>query len=195
MADKQQRSLQELRHKLDAFISGREELIRFLRKAVTKIDEHHRNVKIAKVVTDYSGISGAVVSLVGLGLAIPTGGLSLLLTIGGELFAAASGAAHLGSDVVEHILNKSYINDLQKLSQVDERNSIEFIHRLEVYVANLPNNPIQNNMSAEIIRNLLQEIASVTSLGLSIVRVTEIASTAIRPIDVFTAPSAVLGER
>jgi len=195
MAEEAQHLQQELERMSHTFIEGRENLIHFLNSAATKLDRHHKNVKIAKVVTDYSGISSTIISLVGLGLAIPTGGLSLTLAIFGGLGAAASGAAHLSSDVVEYILNEFYINDLQRLSQVDERNLMELIRRLEIYVANLPYNLIQNNMPAEIIRDLSREILSVTGLGFSVVRVTGIASTAFRSVEVFSAASAFLGER
>jgi len=191
----QQLQQEELRNKLSNFIVSRQNLVCFLYKAATELDEHHKNVKITKVVTGSTGIAGTLISLAGLVFAIPTGGLSLTLTVGGSVLAATSGAAHLGSGVVEHFLDQSYMDDLDKLSRADEENYFRLNDYLPRYVEELRNNFFNNNVSHETKLDIIKEISNLASVGCSIVRVTRVASTAARSIRVFATASAVLGEK
>jgi hypothetical protein len=196
MDNVQQRLQQEdLRNILNNFIISRRNLIRFLYKAATELDEHHKNVIITKVVTGSTGIAGTIIGLAGLAFAIPTGGLSLTLTCAGSVLAATSGAAHLGSGVVEHFLNQSYMNELDELSQADENNYFRFNNYVRERVEELRNDPFNNNVFAERELVIFNQITNLANVGFSIIRVTRVASTAARSIRVFSTASAVLGEK
>jgi len=191
----QQLQQEELRNKLSNFIVSRQNLVCFLYKAATELDEHHKNVKITKVVTGSTGIAGTLISLAGLAFAIPTGGLSLTLTVAGSVLAATSGAAHLGSGAVEHFLEQSCMDKLDKLSRADEENYFRLNDYLPRYVEELRNNVFNNNVSDETKLDIVTEISNLASVGCSIVRVTRVASTAARSIRVFATASAVLSEK
>jgi hypothetical protein len=198
-ARRQRQLLAELQEILNSFIISRQELIRFLHETAVKLDKHHNNVKITKVVTGSTGIVGTVIGLVGSGIslvgflsAVPTGGLSLTLTVGGGALGAISGVAHLVSGGVEPILNKFYIEKLNKLSQADERSCLRLNGYLENRVRELRDNAFDRNIFADAGFDITKEILSLASLGCSIIRVTRVASTAARSIQVF---GTVIGER
>jgi hypothetical protein len=184
-----------IRRALIIYKRGREELVDFLYEAADKLDGHHKNVKITKVVTGSTAIVGTVTGLIGLAFAIPTGGISLVVTVGGSVLAAISGATQLGSDIVKHILDQSYINKLAELSRMDEENWSTLNNYLERYDEEFRNNVPNNNISCETGLDIFKELSSLTNLGCSIIRVTRVASTAARSIQVLGTVSAVLGER
>jgi hypothetical protein len=199
MANTRRQLLGELQEILNNFIISRQKLIRFLHETAVKLDKHHKNVKITKVVTGSTGIVGTGIGLVGFGIslvgflfAVPTGGLSLTLTVGGGALGAISGVAHLVSGGVEPILNKIYIERLDKLSQADERSCLRLNGYLEKCVRELRDNAFNRNIFADAGFDITKEILSLASLGCSIIRVIRVASTAARSVRVF---GAVFGER
>jgi hypothetical protein len=195
MIDAEQQLQQDLLNLLYIFIVSRQNLIRFLYKAATELDGHHKNVIITKIVTGSTAVVGTLIGLAGLVLAPPTGGLSLVMTIGGTVLAATSEAAYLGSSAVKHFLNQSYIDDLDKFSQADEENLFKLEGYLQTRVKELRNNTFNNDVSLETGLGIFKEISSLTSLGCSIVRVTRLTSTAARSIRIFRVASTTLGER
>ncbi|CAF1109931.1 unnamed protein product [Rotaria sordida] len=187
--------VQILQRHLNAFLEKRTEMIDFLNHCANTLDEHNKNVKITKVVTGSTGIGGTLISLAGIVLAGPTGGLSLVLTFCGGILATASGAAHLGSDLVERILTKTHLNKLDRLCQTDEENFIQLNNYLRQFVTNLRNNTFRNYISSKTQRNAFQELASLTNLTYSVVRITRVASSTGRSIRVFSAVSFISSER
>jgi hypothetical protein len=195
MIDAEQQLQQDLLNLLYIFIVSRQNLIRFLYKAATELDGHHKNVIITKIVTGSTAVVGTLIGLAGLVFAPPTGGLSLVMTIGGTVLAATSEAAYLGSSAVKHFLNQSYMDDLDKFSQADEENLFKLEGYLQTRVKELRNNTFNNDVSLETGLGIFKEISSLTSLGCSIVRVTRLTSTAAQSIRIFRVASTTLGER
>ncbi|CAF4057035.1 unnamed protein product, partial [Rotaria sp. Silwood1] len=97
------------------FIQGRRELVLQIIQIADKLDQHHRNVKITKVVTGSTGIFGGLIALGGVLLAVPTAGLSLTAFLGGSVLATASTIAHIGSDIVECVLSRANLDDLNRI--------------------------------------------------------------------------------
>jgi hypothetical protein len=195
MIDAEQQLQQDPLNLLHIFIVSRQNLISFLYKAATELDGHHENVIITKIVTGSTAVVGTIISLTGLILVVPTGGLSAVMTIGGTVLAATSEAASLGSSVVNHFLNQSYMDDLDKFSQADEEIFFKLQDYLRRRVEELRANTFNNNVSLETRLGIFKEISSLTSLGCSIVRVTRATSTAARSIRIFRVASTTLGER
>jgi hypothetical protein len=186
--------MNDLRRQLKSFVTSRRKLIRFLYQAADELDKHHKNVKITKVVTGSTGIVGTVVSIAGIIFAVPTGGLSMILTIGGATLAATSGVAHLGSDAAKHFLTQSYIDKLDKLSHADETKFLKLTRDAVESIENLRNTSVDGNISCKTKLDIFNELSSLANLGCSIIRVTRVASTTARSIRVFSAASVVLGK-
>jgi hypothetical protein len=186
---------EDLLNLLYTFIISRQNLVRFLYKAATEIDGHNKNVIITKIVTGSTATAGTIISLIGLALAVPTGGLSAVMTIGGTALALTSETAYLGSNVVKYFINQSYIDDLDKLSQADEKNVFKLANYLPKRVEELRNNTFNSKVSCGTKLDTVPEITSLANLGCSIIRITRVASKAARSIRVFRFASTALGER
>lgn len=182
------------KHILNNFNENRAKLVQFLHNTATELGEHHKNIKITKVVTGSTAIAGTLMGVGGVALALPTGGISLALTLGGGLLAATSGVAHLGSGIVENILEKRYIDELDKLSRADEEYYLGLNTYLEERLKKLHKNASKHKMSIETRLDLVKELSWLSGLGCSLVRVTQITSTAARSIRIFGAASAVFGK-
>ncbi|CAF4941159.1 unnamed protein product, partial [Rotaria sp. Silwood2] len=66
-----QQQLENLQNLLSDFLDKREKAISSIIEIANKLDEHHSNVNITKVVTSSTGIVGTILSIAGLALAIP----------------------------------------------------------------------------------------------------------------------------
>ncbi|CAF1461351.1 unnamed protein product [Rotaria sp. Silwood1] len=178
---------------LDDFFQNRAEMIRLIEESANELDEVHKNVKITKVVTGSTGIAGTVLCLTGFALAIPTAGLSILLTIGGSALAAASGTAYLGSDIAEHILTKSHLKKLDELCQADEANVLKLNDYLKKENEKLQKNSTNEYTLRETASSILGEITSLSNLTCSIVRISQAATLTVNSVKFIGAASAILG--
>jgi hypothetical protein len=184
---------ENIRKIFDDFLQNRAEMIRLIDEIAKELDEVHKNVKITKVVTGSTGIAGTILCLTGLVLAIPTAGLSMFLTIGGGALAAASGTAHLGSDIAEHVITKSRLNKFDELCQADEANVLKLHDFLEE-----ENEKLQNSIGEHTLRetatSIVGEIASFSNLTCSIIRVSQAATLTINTIKMIGVASTVLSK-
>ncbi len=172
MANERQQLLQELQSVLNTFIKNREELIRFLREAATELDGYHKKVKVAEIALMF-------------GLSL-TGPLSVN-------FALSASSSVAGA--IENILNKSYIDKLDKLSRIDEESYLKFNSYLERYDEELRNKASNNNISCEIRGTISSQISTLADVECSLVHVTQAASTAARSIEVVGATLPDSGKR
>jgi hypothetical protein len=185
---------QDLLNLLYIFIINRHNLIRFLYKAATEIDGHHKNVIVTKIVTGSTAIAGTIIGLAGLALLPITGGLSTVMTVGGATLALTSETAYLGSSVIRYFLNKSYIDELDKLSQADEESYFKLADYLRKRIEELRQDTFNDNVSFETGLGVAGEISSLANLGCTIIRVTGIASRIVRSIRVLRVASTTLGK-
>lgn len=182
------------KEKFNAFLQSREEIISTLKEIADGLDEVHKNVKITKVVTGSTGIAGTILCVSGLIFAIPTGGLSLFLTVSGGALAAASGTAHLGSDIAERIITKSRLEKLDKLSQVDEANVLACNSFLQKATEKLQNG-IGKHTGQQISSSIVGELTSVSNFTCSIVRISQAATLTVNTVKFIGTASAVLSKK
>ncbi|XP_025099073.1 uncharacterized protein LOC112566878 [Pomacea canaliculata] len=90
------------------------ELRDIIRKIITELDEHHRNVNIATATGSAASFLGGVMTVASAILAIPTGGLTLPLAGAGAILAGAGGTVSVGATLVEFIINKHNVSDVQR---------------------------------------------------------------------------------
>ncbi|XP_029811677.1 apolipoprotein L3-like [Suricata suricatta] len=76
--------------------------IRKLCELADKADEVHRKCTITNIVASYTGAASGVLTLLGLGLAPVTAGISLTLSATGMGLGAASAVTSVSSTIVEH---------------------------------------------------------------------------------------------
>jgi len=184
---------EDIKQRLDAFLRNREEMIQLIHEIAKELDEVHKNVKITKVVTGSTGIAGSILFLTGLALAIPTAGLSMFLTVGGGVLAAASGTAHLGSEITERLITKSRLEKFDKLCQSDEANVLKLNEFLQKENENLQNT-IGEHTVRQITSSICGEISSLSNLTCSIVRISQAATLTVNTIKIIGAASAVLSK-
>jgi hypothetical protein len=190
-----QRTSQEEPNKLlQNFIQHRIQLIQFIIETADKLDEHHKNIKIAKVVTGSTAIGGTLISLAGLAFALPTGGLSLGVFLCGGILAATSTTAHVGSDAVEHFLTKSHKNNLQMLSATDEQNIFRVQDYLRDQNEKLQKERLNENTLRGTASSLAAEAANIANLACSIVRVAKGATLAVKTIRLVGTASAIFSK-
>ncbi|CAF1304934.1 unnamed protein product [Adineta steineri] len=176
---------------IEQFIQGRREVIARIIQIADKLDEHHRNVKITKVVTGSTGIFGSVVAVGSLLLAVPTGGLSVVAFIGGGLLGAASTIAHVGSGITENILTRISLKDLQAICQIDERNFIRLNDFLTEQIRILQNeNPFPRAVHSKTF--VITAPLSSINLVCSVLRVTQGAKLTVKTIRNIGRASIVL---
>jgi len=151
-------------------------------------------VKISKVVTGSTGIVGTLICVTGLVLAIPTAGLSMFLSIGGGVLAAASSTAHLGSDIVESLFKKSYLDKLDKLCQADEASVAKLSDHLKNANERIQKNFMDENTLRETASSAFGELLSLSNLTCSIIRVSQAATLTVNSVKFIGVTSAVLGK-
>jgi hypothetical protein len=178
---------------LDDFFQNRELMIRSITEIANELDEVHKNVKITKVVTGSAGIAGTILCIIGLALAVPTAGVSIALTLSGGILAATSGAAHLGSDITEHLITKNRLNKFNELCQTDEANVLKLQNFLQK-----ENEKLQNNTTESIVRGTLssvaEEISIIGGLTCSIVRISQAATLTVDTIKIIGTVGIVLSK-
>ena len=172
--------------KINTFIQGRRELIVRIVTIADKLDQHHRNVKITKVVTGSTGILGGLIALGGIVLAIPTGGFSLVAVFGGSILGSASTITHVGTDVVEGLLTRANLNDLNVACRTDEANILSLKEDLNRLSATQSESPSTISVVA----------AQLTTINVacSIVRITQRATLSVRTVRMIGGASIFLSK-
>jgi hypothetical protein len=188
-----EQTTENIRQQLDAFLQNRVELVLLMQEYANELDEVHKNVKITKVVTGSTGIVGTILCVTGLVLAIPTAGVSMLLTVGGGALAAASGTAHLGSDITERLITKSRLDKLNELCQADEANILTLDGFLKRESEQLKN-AIGESTVRETTSSVLGEISSFSNLTCSIVRISQATTLTVNTIKFIGIASVVLSK-
>jgi hypothetical protein len=188
-----EQTTENIRQQLDAFLQNRVELVLLMQEYANELDEVHKNVKITKVVTGSTGIVGTILCVTGLVLAIPTAGVSMLLTVGGGALAAASGTAHLGSDITERLITKSRLDKLNELCQADEANILTLDGFLKRESEQLKN-AIGESTVRETTSSVLGEISSFSNLTCSIVRISQAATLTVNTIKFIGIASVALSK-
>jgi len=187
--------LEELETIIQDFRDIRKKMVFIFNESADKVDKHHKNVKITKIVVDGTGIIGTTVSIIGLALVLPTGGLSMIMVAGGGALAIASGATHLGSDITEHILTKSHIEKLAQLCLADEANILRLNGYLKKVAADLKTSDPDCIMDCATGFRILNVISGTARLTCSVVRVTRVASSTFKVVRVLGHVSYVLGKK
>jgi hypothetical protein len=187
-------SYEDIRKMLDIFRQNRAEIIRFIQESADKLDDVHKSVKISKIVTGSTGIVGTLTCATGLALAIPTGGLSMFLGVGGGVLAAASSTAHLGSDIFERLFTKSYLDKLDKLCQADEANILKLSDHLKNANEIMQENFMDENTLRETVSSAVGELFSLGNLTCSVIRVSQAATLTVNSVKFIGVTSAVLGK-
>ncbi|XP_062619636.1 uncharacterized protein LOC134281184 [Saccostrea cucullata] len=107
-------------------------------KIVQELELRRRNVNIATISGSSTGILGAVLTAVGIGIAPITAGASVALAVAGGVLAATGGTVTLGAKFTETILNKNtlevlkrYQNNFQELSKTVESKLEEFSNQIK----------------------------------------------------------------
>ncbi|CAF2982781.1 unnamed protein product [Rotaria sp. Silwood2] len=188
-----QQQLQNLQNLLSDFLDKREKAISSIIEIANKLDEHRSNVNITKVVTSSTGIVGTILSIAGLALAIPSGGLSTVLTVGGIGLAVTSGAAHAGSDITERILARSHLKTLDEICQADESNIFRLADYLEIMKDDIQRSFSDGKIDLRRANSIIQGVSSLTNLTCSIIRITQATCLSIRTIPFVGATSVALG--
>ncbi|CAF2977028.1 unnamed protein product [Rotaria sp. Silwood2] len=175
------------------FIQGRRELVLRIIQIADKLDQHHRNVKITKVVTNSTGIFGGLIALGSVLLAVPTAGLSLTAFVGGGILATASTIAHVGSDIVEYVLSRSNLDDLNMLCKADETNFLQLNRYVNEQIDRLQNENSSETTISSTTSTIAAQLTTV-NLACSIVRVTQGATLTVRTIRVIGRASIFLSK-
>ncbi|CAF2780507.1 unnamed protein product [Rotaria sp. Silwood2] len=175
------------------FIQGRRELVLRIIQIADKLDQHHRNVKITKVVTNSTGIFGGLIALGSVLLAVPTAGLSLTAFVGGGILATASTIAHVGSDIVEYVLSRANLDDLNMLCKTDETNFLQLNRYVNEQIDRLQNENSSETTISSTTSTIAAQLTTV-NLACSIVRVTQGATLTVRTIRVIGRASIFLSK-
>ncbi|XP_025099660.1 uncharacterized protein LOC112567252 [Pomacea canaliculata] len=118
------------------------ELRRIVRTINTELDEHHKNVNIANATGSAASLFGGVLTIAGAILAIPTAGLTLPLAGAGALVAGAGGAVCLGASIVELVIQKHNLNDVDRRWETFQKDLSDYytdVYGSEVVPSNILN--------------------------------------------------------
>ena len=85
----------------ETWAKERRDCIKEVRELAENIDWHHRNTNIAQLPTSAVGITGGVLSIVGLALIPVTFGVSLGLTIAGGVVGGVAAATGVGNTIAD----------------------------------------------------------------------------------------------
>ncbi|XP_025099756.1 uncharacterized protein LOC112567324 [Pomacea canaliculata] len=85
-----------------------------IRRIIKDLDEAHKNINIANATASAISLIGGVMTVGGAILAIPTAGLSLSVAGAGALVAGAGGVVGLTASIVEHIIQKHNLYEVQQ---------------------------------------------------------------------------------
>lgn len=190
MSNNENNSIEKI---LEDFLGNREEMILEMMRIADELDEVHKNVNITKVVTGSTGIAGTILCISGLVLAIPTAGLSMFLTVGGGALAAASGTAHLGSDIAEHVIKRSRLEKFDELCQADEIHIGKLHDTLQEENEKLQN-AVDKGTIALTTTSTIGEVASITNLTCSVVRITQATTLTVNTLRFIGVASVVFSK-
>ena len=111
----------ELEAELTTLVQLRRETIQELLQIASKLDKHHKNVNISKMVGSSVGIIGGVTGIVGLGLIPVSFGISAIVAGVGAGVAALGGITSSGADVAEFGITRKLVAKAQKAIDADKR--------------------------------------------------------------------------
>jgi len=178
---------------INKFIQGRRDLIVFIVQIADKLDQHHRNVKITKVVTGSTGIFGGLIALGGVLLAAPTGGLSLAAVFGGSILGSASTIAHVGSDIVEGLLTRANLNDLNMICKTDEANILSLNRYLNDRIETLQNENSSESANPSAASAIAAQLTTI-NVACSFDQITKRATLTVRTIRIIGRASILLSK-
>ena len=101
------------------WIPVRQRTMEQLKELAAKLHQHHRNVNISTITGASMGTVGGALSIAGFFAAVPTLGASLILSLVGAGIGGAGGLVMSGSKVVEIILEKLGLKDVQAAIKED----------------------------------------------------------------------------
>ena len=102
-----------------------------LEELATKLHEHHRNVNIATITGASMGTVGGILSVAGLITAPFTFGAGIIVSLVGAGIGGTGGLAMSGSKVVEKILEKLRLKDVQLAIEEDHTACVELQQQLD----------------------------------------------------------------
>ena len=109
----------ELVHNFVRWIPIRQRTMEQLKELETKLRKHHRNVNISTIIGALMGTVGGALSIAGFFAAFPTLGAGLIVSVVGAGIGGAGGLVMSGSKVVEIILEKLGLKDVQAAIKED----------------------------------------------------------------------------
>ncbi|XP_068762403.1 apolipoprotein L3-like [Montipora capricornis] len=113
------------------WIPIRQRTIKRLEELATKLHEHHRNVNIATVTGTSMCTVGSILSAAGLITAPFTFGAGIIVSLVGAGIGGTGGLAMSGSKVVEKILEKLRLKDVQLAIDEDHTACVELEQQLD----------------------------------------------------------------
>ncbi|XP_039086374.1 apolipoprotein L2-like [Hyaena hyaena] len=145
---------------LNEFLCLKEELegqIRKLRELVDKADKVHRNCTVTNIVARSIGAMSSVMTVLGLGLAPVTAGISLPLWITGMALRAVSAVTRVSSNIVEHKKTSSLRAKASHLTSTGSDN------REVVAKCLYENTPCSNSLKhwAKVLKNIGKNVHAI----------------------------------
>ena len=169
-------NITDIKTAVQYWILIRNETISKIEATADKLQEHHRNVNISRVVGSSVSIGGGVLAIVGFALTPVTFGASLGLSIGGVALAAAGGATAAGASIADVAIQKSNVNFAQEQLHKDHE-KLESINKmvdeLNARIENL-SRECPSNAGAKILITELLAQGSIRAGNIGL-RVTEAA--------------------
>ena len=99
---------------IEQWMSIRETTIQEINSTIEDLTLHHRNVNYSRIAGSSVSITGSVMALAGVLMAPATGGLSLILPLGGAALALAGGGTSAGASIVDVVIENSNIKKAQQ---------------------------------------------------------------------------------
>ncbi|XP_068761463.1 apolipoprotein L2-like [Montipora capricornis] len=113
------------------WIPIRQRTLKRLEELATKLHEHHRNVNVATITGASMGTVGGILSVAGLITAPFTFGAGIIVSLVGAGIGGTGGLAMSGSKVVEKILEKLRLKDVQLAIDEDHTACVELEQQLD----------------------------------------------------------------
>lgn len=90
-----------------------------VRNIAEKLREYHKKVNITRIAGSSASIGGAILAIIGFGIAPVTFGASLGLSIAGIGVAVAGGATAAGASIVDTVTQKANVKEAQEIVRRD----------------------------------------------------------------------------
>ncbi|CAF0857025.1 unnamed protein product [Didymodactylos carnosus] len=126
---------------LNDFIRTAESSLSLLGNLVDDIEAHHTRCNVVKTAGTTASVAGGALTIVSIGAAFFTGGLSLVALAGaGAITGAAGAVTNLGTDVVDLIWTKKYSVELEAIDirlQYAAKQFAEYVDLIEAEAARI----------------------------------------------------------